>query len=67
MAGDYHWALTYVEDISGDIKRFSYDELTNVPIGQAPSADIGVSLYLQEIRYTGFRFTAAAAARRTGT
>lgn len=55
VAGDYHWALSYVEDISGNVMRFSYDELTQVPIGQAATAHIGVSLYLREIRYTGFR------------
>ncbi|MEE8476996.1 MAG: SpvB/TcaC N-terminal domain-containing protein, partial [Gemmatimonadales bacterium] len=59
VAGDYHWALTYVEDISGNIMRFSYDELTSVPIGMDAEADIGVSLYLREIKYTGFRFTPA--------
>jgi RHS repeat-associated protein len=55
VAGDYHWALTYVEDISGNIMRFSYEEQVDVPIGQASTAPIGVSLYLREIRYTGFR------------
>ncbi|RIK37697.1 MAG: hypothetical protein DCC55_23470, partial [Chloroflexi bacterium] len=60
VAGDYHWALTYVEDISGNTMRFSYDKLTGVAIGQASSAAIGVSLYLREIRYTGFRHTDAA-------
>ncbi|MGD8805602.1 MAG: SpvB/TcaC N-terminal domain-containing protein, partial [Chloroflexota bacterium] len=60
VAGDYHWALTYVEDISGNIMRFSYDKLTGVGIGRASTAAIGVSLYLREIRYTGFRFTDAA-------
>jgi hypothetical protein len=57
VAGDYHWALTYLEDISGNIMRFAYDELTGVAIGQKAEADIGVSLYLREITYTGFRWT----------
>jgi hypothetical protein len=59
VSGDYHWALTYVEDISGNIMRFSYDELTDVPIGRQSEALIGVSLYLREITYTGFRFAGA--------
>ena len=53
VAGDYHWALTYVEDISGNTMRYSYDELSNVPIG-VQSTGAGVSLYLREILYTGF-------------
>lgn len=59
VAGDYHWALTYVEDISGNTMRFAYDELTTVPIGLAATADIGVSLYLSEITYTGFNLGTA--------
>ena len=39
--------------------RFSYDKLSSVAIGRASSGAIGVSLYLREIRYTGFRFAAA--------
>lgn len=53
-AGDYHWALTYIEDISGNTVRFTYDKLTGVPIGMGAEAALGVSLYLKEIRYTGF-------------
>ena len=60
VAGDYHWALTYVEDISGNIMRFSYDKLTNVDIGLQAEAALGVSLYLREITYTGFKFTSSA-------
>lgn len=52
--GDYHWALTYVVDISGNTMRYSYDELTGVQIGRTGSAAIGVSLYLREVVYTGF-------------
>ncbi len=60
VSGDYHWALTYVEDISGNVMRFSYDEVTGVPIGRQSEAAIGVSLYLSEITYTGFANTDAA-------
>ena len=42
MSGDYHWGLTYIEDISGNV-RHAYDKLPGVPIGQAATAAIGVS------------------------
>lgn len=54
-AGDFHWGLSYVEDISGNVMRFRYDELTNVAIGRGASGPThpGVSLYLDSITYTG--------------
>lgn len=59
VSGDHHWALAYVEDISGNTMRFSYDEINDVPIGLQSSTDIGVSLYLREITYTGFNLPTA--------
>jgi hypothetical protein len=58
--GDFHWALTYVQDISGNVMRFSYDKRTGVDIGQKAQSAFGVSLYLRAITYTGFRWTADA-------
>ena len=52
--GDFHWALTYVVDISGNTMRFNYDEAAGVQIGRDGSPLLGVSMYLREILYTGF-------------
>jgi hypothetical protein len=53
VAGDFHWALRYVVDISGNTMELHYDEIEGVAIGRDGPA-IGVSLYLREITYTGF-------------
>lgn len=53
QAGDFHWGLTYVQDISGNTMRFTYDKVTGVPMGQETSS-FGVSFYLRQITYTGF-------------
>lgn len=50
--GDYHWPLTYVEDISGNVMRYRYDTPENVEIGRG--SNLGVSHYLRTITYTGF-------------
>lgn len=60
VSGDFYWGLTYVEDISGNIMRYSYDKLSGVAIGLQSEAAIGVSLYLREITYTGFNLTDVA-------
>jgi len=54
VSGDYQWPLTYVEDISGNVMHFSYAKLSSVAIGRSNTPS-GVSLYLREITYTGFR------------
>ncbi|MGH9153744.1 MAG: SpvB/TcaC N-terminal domain-containing protein [Acidimicrobiales bacterium] len=58
VSGDFHWALTYVQDISGNTMRFAYDEVTGVPMGRETSS-FGVSLHLREIAYTGFALDTA--------
>jgi len=58
VSGDYFWGLAYTNDISGNTVRYLYDRRVAVPIGQATTAPIGVSLYLQRITYSGFRYDA---------
>ncbi|MDO8150871.1 SpvB/TcaC N-terminal domain-containing protein [Isoptericola sp. b408] len=49
----FHWPLTYVEDISGNVMRFEYDTATGVGYGSSSSGP-GLEMYLREITYTGF-------------
>lgn len=56
--GDFHWALAYVQDISGNTMRFTYDKVAGVPIGRDASS-IGVSFHLRAITYTGFALDTA--------
>lgn len=51
---DVHWALRYVEDISGNTMTFAYDKASDVPIGKTDTNSPGVSLYPASITYTGF-------------
>lgn len=49
----FHWPLTYVEDISGNVMRYRYDIEQGAGYGGS-DAGPGVSSYLREITYTGF-------------
>ncbi|WP_278234993.1 SpvB/TcaC N-terminal domain-containing protein [Isoptericola sp. AK164] len=49
----FHWPLTYVEDISGNVMEYEYDTATGVGFGGS-STGPGLEMYLREITYTGF-------------
>ncbi|MDH5399066.1 MAG: hypothetical protein OEX02_13025, partial [Cyclobacteriaceae bacterium] len=49
-----HWALTRVEDLSGNYVSYSYETVTDTGNPSKPTMGVpGRQLYLREVRYTG--------------